>query len=87
MRPRNHDAVTGLVFLHECGTLTTMAYLVRVTEWETGGREFLIFYKELPAILAESISRAEPTSLRMLVSDSCRILDSRLPIPTAAKDL
>jgi hypothetical protein len=33
-----------------------MAYLIRVTEWETSGREFLICYNELPAILAESIS-------------------------------
>jgi len=64
-----------------------MAYLVRITEWKTGGREFLIFYRELPAILAESISQAEPTSLHTLVSDSCHILDSSLPSQADSKDL
>ena len=45
-----------------------MAYLVRITEWKTGGREFLIVYRELPSILAESISQAEPTSLHVLAN-------------------
>ena len=45
-----------------------MAYLVRITEWKTGGREFLVFCNELPAILAESISQAEPTSLHVLAN-------------------
>jgi hypothetical protein len=50
-----------------------MAYLVRITEWKTGGREFLIFYNEQPAILSESISRAEPISLRTLAGNSCHM--------------
>jgi len=54
------------VLSQECGIFNIMAYMARVTEWKTDGREFLVFYNELPATLAESISRAEPTSLQPL---------------------
>ena len=39
-----------------------MAHLVRITEWKTGGREFLIPYAELPAQLAQAIAEAKPIS-------------------------
>ena len=43
-----------------------MAYLVRIVEWKTGGREFLVFCRELPPTLLESISQAKPISLHEL---------------------
>jgi hypothetical protein len=53
-----------------------MAYLVRVTEWCEGGREFLVTYRHLPPILAQSIEAAEPVSLRKLVCESCDTWDT-----------
>jgi hypothetical protein len=65
-----------------------MGYLVRVTEWRTGGREFLIPYAELPTELAQAISGAkristlarsmragDPECFAMLDSETCRILN------------
>jgi hypothetical protein len=45
-----------------------MAYMIRITEWKTDGREFAIFCNELPATLAESISQAKPASLHDLAN-------------------
>ena len=68
-------AVTGTWrFSHKCGIRTTMAYLVRITEWKTGGREFLISYDELPPVLAESISQAESTPRTVALPGSPEIL-------------
>jgi hypothetical protein len=64
-----------------------MRYLVRVTELETGRREFLIPYTKLPAEITYAIAKAKPIStlarpmrvedpecFAMLDRETCRIL-------------
>jgi hypothetical protein len=77
-----------------------MAYLVRITEWRTGGREFLIPYAELPADLAQAILKAKPAStaarsmtaedpecFAMLDGASCRIVNMSEIADNQALDL
>jgi hypothetical protein len=77
-----------------------MAYLVRITEWKIGGREFLIPYAELPTQLAQAIAEAKPISsvarsiseavpefVSSLNSEICRIVDMSQQPDSRALDL